>query len=106
VLFYYWRQDTPGITIKQFWDIQCAFAFVGPAPRSNLILPPKENPPTPIEEGCKHEKTFPEFNVEIAKNLSVYEVRKLYPRFSGNCPDCGVYMIAYGSYEHYLYGDW
>ena len=58
--------------------------------------------------GCPHKKCVPEYDSERVKkeNMSAEEVRRLYPRFFGNCPDCGAQLIQYASFEHYLAGDW
>lgn len=55
---------------------------------------------------CKHESVKVEFDEEAAKGLDVYEIRKRWPRFSGNCPSCGELLIKYASVDHYRYGDW
>lgn len=57
-------------------------------------------------EGCKHEKCQPAFDEERAKSMTVEEVRKEFPRFFGNCPDCGTQVISYASRAHYVFGDW
>ena len=46
------------------------------------------------------------FDEEAAKGLSAPEVKKRWPRFWGNCPDCGCSLIAYASDMHYILGDW
>jgi hypothetical protein len=55
---------------------------------------------------CKHEKVMPAFDEEASKGLSSSEVRKLWPRFSGMCPDCKSTVVAYKSMLHYIAGDW
>jgi hypothetical protein len=55
---------------------------------------------------CKHLKCLPEFDKSTAQKMSVSEIRKAFPRFSGICPDCGNNVMVYASYEHYLMGDW
>jgi len=55
---------------------------------------------------CPHEKVMPEFDAKAAYNLDAYEVRRRWPRFEGNCPDCGERLIAYASAAHYVAGDW
>jgi hypothetical protein len=56
---------------------------------------------------CTHPKCVPHFNEDDAKAMKNWrEVRKAFPRFEGKCPDCGVQLIAYASYAHYVYGDW
>lgn len=52
---------------------------------------------------CSHGVTF---DSEAAKDLSVYEVRKRWPRLDGVCPLCGFVGIGYASYQHYIMGDW
>lgn len=55
---------------------------------------------------CSHPKCLPAFDKELAKNMSSGMVKRLWPRFEGNCPDCGSQLIAYASFEHYISGDW
>lgn len=56
--------------------------------------------------GCEHPKTIPAFDAAAALGLSSREVKRKWPRFFGNCPDCGEQVIGYASFEHYLSGDW
>jgi hypothetical protein len=58
--------------------------------------------------GCPHSKCMPQYDSEKVKkeNMSPERVRELYPRFCGQCPDCGEQLIQYASFEHYLAGDW
>lgn len=43
----------------------------------------------------------------IMGNPNAAEVRRRWPRHSGNCPKgCGYHGIAYASYDHYIMGDW
>jgi len=43
----------------------------------------------------------------IMGNPNAAEVRRRWPRHSGNCPKgCGFHGIAYASYDHYIMGDW
>jgi len=47
------------------------------------------------------------FDLEAAQNMSVSEIRRVYPRLYGPCPKgCGYDGIAYVSTAHYVYGDW
>ena len=46
------------------------------------------------------------FDADAAKGLTTYEIRARFPRFEGRCPDCGVSLIYYADYAHYVYGDW
>jgi hypothetical protein len=57
---------------------------------------------------CEHTKCAVSFDEEAAKLLkeNTDEIRKLWPRFEGKCPDCGSLLIKYASYAHYVYGDW
>lgn len=79
-------------------------------------------------EECKHVRALPTFDLEAAKALKENckhppnpdpidgpfgicgdcnrEIRKRWPRFDGECPDCGKHLIAYASSEHYIFGDW
>lgn len=48
-----------------------------------------------------------QFDLEAAKDLSVAEIRKRWPRLFGVCPlGCGFDGIGYVSSAHYVYGDW
>ncbi len=58
------------------------------------------------EQDCSHERVRVEFDEEAARGLSVAEIRKRWPRFSGICPDCGTTLIKYASAAHYTCGDW
>lgn len=55
---------------------------------------------------CTHETVKPKFDREKAKDKTVEEIRKLWPRFEGVCPRCGQRLILYATYEHYAMGDW
>lgn len=55
---------------------------------------------------CGHPRTEVEFDVEAAKDLNAAEVRKRWPRFFGECPDCGQSLIRYASFAHFAMGDW
>lgn len=56
---------------------------------------------------CKHPKCLPpQFDRNKAYSLTAEEVRKLYPRFCGQCPDCKCTLVLYASFEHYIAGDW
>jgi len=60
-----------------------------------------------LQKVCTHPQTTPPFDAEDARKLNdAGEVRKKYPRFFGQCPDCGAQVIGYASYEHYIMGDW
>lgn len=57
---------------------------------------------------CQHEKCVPKIDIsddELAK-LTTEEVRQRYPRFDGQCPDCGQRVIFYASNMHYIAGDY
>lgn len=71
--------------------------LLNPSVRDRLGLAPAEP--------CQHEKVQPTFP-EGAGSLPVSEIRRLYPRFDGVCPDCGERWILYASIEHYVAGDW
>lgn len=58
------------------------------------------------QEACTHYKIMPKFDEEAAKGLTAHEVRAKWPRFYGECPDCGQRGIYYASYVHYIAGDW
>lgn len=57
---------------------------------------------------CKHEKHMPRYDEQHTKryNLTPEQVRRMYPRFEGECSECGRNVTLYGSWLHYLAGDW
>ena len=57
---------------------------------------------------CQHPKAIPPngFDHLQAWRMTPEQVRKEYPRWSGPCPTCGVSVIAYHSFIHYIAGDW
>lgn len=55
---------------------------------------------------CAHNSVAVDFDEAVAADLTVAEIRKRWPRFSGNCPSCGTLLIKYASTAHYVYGDW
>ncbi len=57
-------------------------------------------------DDCTHEGAKVEFDADAARGMSVAEIRKRWPRFMGNCPDCGAQLIKYASWLHYSFGDW
>jgi hypothetical protein len=57
----------------------------------------------PDKVKCDHGVKFDE---ELAQNMLVPEIRKVFPRFNGTCPNCSYNGIAYASMAHYVYGDW
>lgn len=74
-------------------------------------------------ENCKHENAKVEFDEVAAKKLleecehpgldgfgmcyqCVGLLRKKWPRFDGQCPDCKCLLISYASSAHFMYGDW
>lgn len=57
-------------------------------------------------KACDHAACMPTFDAVAARDLPSEEVRKQWPRFQGECPSCGLRMITYASYEHYIMGDW
>lgn len=60
----------------------------------------------PVPAGCDHAATIPAFEQSAAIGLSEDDVRKRWPRFEGECPDCGQRIIAYASTAHFVAGDW
>lgn len=58
------------------------------------------------EEECDHDAVKVEFDEEAAKGLDAHEVQRRWPRFFGQCPECGQQLIKYASMAHYLHGDW
>lgn len=47
------------------------------------------------------------FDLAAAEHMTVFEIRKVFPRLYGPCPKgCGYDGIAYVSTAHYVYGDW
>lgn len=68
---------------------------------------------------CDHPKCKVDFDEEEADKLfqegtkigkSPYQItaaiKKIWPRFYGECPDCKMMVIKYASKAHYVYGDW
>jgi hypothetical protein len=55
---------------------------------------------------CPHPHEPPAFDGEAAASLSVQEIRRRWPRSEAPCPMCGVCVIGYASWEHYIAGDW
>lgn len=56
---------------------------------------------------CDHVSCIPAFDLEaLGSDASSDAVRKKFPRFSGECPECGQFVISYASLEHFLMGDW
>jgi len=43
---------------------------------------------------------------DVLEKMPAAEVQQKYPRYWGDCEDCGQEVILYGSYTHYLAGDW
>lgn len=70
-------------------------AVTGPMRRS-VLFPSRSR---------KHERCKVEFD-EADANLPEWEIRRRWPRFDGECPDCGKRMIVYASATHYIAGDW
>ena len=58
------------------------------------------------QEECYHVNAIPNYPDDAFDNLSSAEVRKRFPRFFGDCPDCGQPFIGYSSLKHYISGDW
>lgn len=65
---------------------------------------------------CAHDAVKVEFDEVQARLLEeggqydsyelTREIRKRWPRFFGNCPDCGQQVIKYASSAHFVWGDW
>lgn len=47
-----------------------------------------------------------DFDEERGFSMTPEEVRSKWPRFFGECPDCGTSCIIYASLAHYVAGDW
>jgi hypothetical protein len=58
------------------------------------------------DNGCKHPNIPVKYDSADCAGKDDGYVRRHYPRFNGNCPDCGIHMIGYASFEHYIAGDW
>ena len=57
-----------------------------------------------LRNPCTHGVTF---DSEASQRLSSDDVRKKWPRLSGECPlGCGFNGFGYASLEHYIAGDW
>lgn len=60
-----------------------------------------------VQNACTHEKCTPEYDhAEAVRINDAWEIKKRFPRFHGQCPDCGASVIGYASFEHYIMGDW
>jgi hypothetical protein len=59
-----------------------------------------------IRFDCTHAQVKPAFNVNAVADLPPEEIRRIWPRFEGVCPDCQSQLILYASAEHYTCGDW
>lgn len=57
-------------------------------------------------EGCQHANLPVKYDAEDCAGKSADYVRVHYPRFYGECPDCGERMIGHASFEHFVAGDW
>lgn len=56
------------------------------------------------QDACDHN---PAFDEEAALKIAdPWEVRRRWPRFSGECTKCGFNGVAYASFVHYIAGDW
>ena len=62
----------------------------------------------PKEDRCAHASVRPFFDQEAYEmgGLSWQQVRERWPRFQGQCPDCGENVIAYFDFAHYMAGNW
>ena len=61
----------------------------------------------PEQVKCDHGVIFDEDEYKKNPNMPAHEVRKRWPRGWGPCPKgCGFEGIAYGSWLHYIAGDW
>lgn len=61
------------------------------------------------KQDCDHANCRPQFNEGEAWRLLEHgteTIRRRFPRFQGPCPDCGMVIVAYASYLHYVLGDW
>jgi len=60
------------------------------------------------QNGCRHLRVHVEFDEEemLRLNMSSADVQRRWPRFWGNCPDCGEMLIKYASAIHFIAGDW
>lgn len=60
-----------------------------------------------MESRCSHPGLAqPKFDEEMAKGMTVEQIRKHFPRGYEWCHDCQSNVILYASYAHYIYGDW
>jgi len=55
---------------------------------------------------CTHESVRPPFNQQAAIGVPHQQVRQRWPRFQGECRECGDYTIKYASRNHYIAGGW
>jgi len=70
-------------------------------------MPVEKDSAPDAQEPCQH-KNLPvvPFDEEAAKGMTASEVKKRWPRLNQICPTCGVSIICYASYAHYISGDW
>lgn len=59
-----------------------------------------------VKPPCAHAKVMPNYDDKDFEGLDEFEIRKRFPRFHGECPDCGARLILYSSTLHYVMGDW
>jgi hypothetical protein len=71
-------------------------------PRSAIPAPN----PHAARNTCNHDSAMPKYNDADFEGLEASEIKALYPRFHGACPDCGTSCILYSSWTHYIAGDW
>lgn len=93
------------------WLQQVVFnTLLGVAGSQNGNMPPQESIQTPEcfddTDECKHLSVMPTFDEKAAEGLTVNEIRERWPRFMGECPECGGHVILYASFVHYIAGDW
>ena len=57
---------------------------------------------------CDHKKHMPRYDEQYTRmyRLTPEQVREMYPRFEGECSECGRNVTLYASNFHYMSGDW
>ena len=55
---------------------------------------------------CPHDGVVVNYDDEVARGMTTRAVRARFPRFFGQCPECGETLIKYASWAHYGAGDW
>jgi len=61
----------------------------------------------PTVENCTHSRMRPpDFDLNEAREMSAHDIQLKFPRYQGECPDCGKFLTIYASPEHRNAGGW